>query len=273
VRLSWLLAPIAPAVPASNRDSVHVADGAAPSRVADAISLPSHPGCRVRAALLSMLPAGHCVRAPTNPPTATCCLPTAAGSDLDMHTPHVHGTFVHWRAANRATAGFVASANLVPGARATVDFVAQERGAWLMECGVNDHWAAGVRFHACSHLPHRLAFCTTYRDSCAHSGLLISSTHHEQPFAHCFFPPASFKLEPCRGRSLTSHPKTSPTMRPCPDARTVCGRVSVAALPRGPPARLLCSQQLASSRHQGVLAMCRRGGIRLPAGLQGREKR
>ncbi len=32
-----------------------------------------------------------------------------------------------------------------PGTRATVDIVASVGGKWLLECGVNDHWAAGMR--------------------------------------------------------------------------------------------------------------------------------
>jgi uncharacterized cupredoxin-like copper-binding protein len=70
------------------------------------------------------------------------------GSELDMHTPQVHGAMartgsVAGGAAGRA--GYVATVGVHPGARSTVDVAVSQGGAWLLECGVNDHWAAGMR--------------------------------------------------------------------------------------------------------------------------------
>jgi hephaestin len=70
------------------------------------------------------------------------------GSELDLHTPQVHGNMartgnVAGGAAGRA--GYVATMGVHPGARSTVDVAASQSGAWMLECGVNDHWAAGMR--------------------------------------------------------------------------------------------------------------------------------
>lgn len=70
------------------------------------------------------------------------------GSELDLHTPQVHGMMaragaVAGGAAGRA--GYVATMGVHPGARATVDVAVSQGGAWMLECGVNDHWTAGMR--------------------------------------------------------------------------------------------------------------------------------
>ena len=65
------------------------------------------------------------------------------GSELDMHTPQAHGNMVGVGAG--AQASHVAALSVHPGARATVEMVARTSGKWLLECGVNDHWAAGMR--------------------------------------------------------------------------------------------------------------------------------
>jgi FtsP/CotA-like multicopper oxidase with cupredoxin domain len=65
------------------------------------------------------------------------------GSELDMHTPQAHGNMVRVNAGARAS--HVAALGVHPGTRATVELVARTGGQWLLECGVNDHWAAGMR--------------------------------------------------------------------------------------------------------------------------------
>jgi FtsP/CotA-like multicopper oxidase with cupredoxin domain len=70
------------------------------------------------------------------------------GSELDLHTPQVHGMMartgaVAGGAAGRA--GYVATMGVHPGARSTVDVAVSQSGAWMLECGVNDHWTAGMR--------------------------------------------------------------------------------------------------------------------------------
>ena len=70
------------------------------------------------------------------------------GSELDLHTPQVHGMMartgaVAGGAAGRA--GYVATMGVHPGARSTVDLAVSQSGAWMLECGVNDHWTAGMR--------------------------------------------------------------------------------------------------------------------------------
>jgi len=65
------------------------------------------------------------------------------GSELDMHTPQVHGNMMGVGA--RARASHVAALGVHPGGRATAEIVAHTGGKWLLECGVNDHWAAGMR--------------------------------------------------------------------------------------------------------------------------------
>jgi FtsP/CotA-like multicopper oxidase with cupredoxin domain len=65
------------------------------------------------------------------------------GSELDMHTPQAHGNLVRVNAGARAA--HVAALGVHPGTRATVELEARTGGQWLLECGVNDHWAAGMR--------------------------------------------------------------------------------------------------------------------------------
>jgi uncharacterized cupredoxin-like copper-binding protein len=45
----------------------------------------------------------------------------------------------------KSTGSFAATVGVHPGARATTDIVAHTPGKWMLECGVNDHWAAGMR--------------------------------------------------------------------------------------------------------------------------------
>jgi hephaestin len=66
------------------------------------------------------------------------------GSELDMHTPQVHGNMLH-TGGGKSTGSFAATVGVHPGARATTDIVAHTPGKWMLECGVNDHWAAGMR--------------------------------------------------------------------------------------------------------------------------------
>lgn len=40
---------------------------------------------------------------------------------------------------------YSATVGVHPGARATTDLVANTPGKWMLECGVNDHWLAGMR--------------------------------------------------------------------------------------------------------------------------------
>jgi hephaestin len=66
------------------------------------------------------------------------------GSELDMHTPQVHGNMLH--TGGKSTAGhYAATVGVHPGSRATTDIIAHISGKWMLECGVNDHWAAGMR--------------------------------------------------------------------------------------------------------------------------------
>jgi len=66
------------------------------------------------------------------------------GSELDMHTPQVHGNMLH--TGGKSTAGhYAATVGVHPGSRATTDIIAHTSGKWMLECGVNDHWAAGMR--------------------------------------------------------------------------------------------------------------------------------
>ena len=46
-----------------------------------------------------------------------------------------------------ATAGgsYASAVSVHPGTRATVTVKARTGGKWLLECGVNDHWTAGMR--------------------------------------------------------------------------------------------------------------------------------
>ena len=65
------------------------------------------------------------------------------GAELDLHTPQFHGHMQRsgvdeW--LTRSTA-----LGIHPGSMATVEIVTKAAGQWLVECGVNDHWAAGMR--------------------------------------------------------------------------------------------------------------------------------
>jgi manganese oxidase len=66
----------------------------------------------------------------------------AAGGDLDIHTPHWHARL---GVANTREGTRVAAMDLYPGSTRTVDVTLDTRGAYLVECGTNDHWAAGMR--------------------------------------------------------------------------------------------------------------------------------
>ncbi len=65
------------------------------------------------------------------------------GSELDMHTPQFHAH------VQRSGAGQwqqrSAAIGVHPGSMATANVVTDKAGDWLVECGVNDHWAAGMR--------------------------------------------------------------------------------------------------------------------------------
>jgi FtsP/CotA-like multicopper oxidase with cupredoxin domain len=65
------------------------------------------------------------------------------GAEMDMHTPQAHGNMVGTGAGARTH--HVAALGVHPGTRATVELVARTSGQWLLECGVNDHWKAGMR--------------------------------------------------------------------------------------------------------------------------------
>jgi hypothetical protein len=67
------------------------------------------------------------------------------GGAQDMHTPQAHGNMLGWGGGGQGGASHVAALGVHPGTRATVDLVAATGGKWLLECGVNDHWAAGMR--------------------------------------------------------------------------------------------------------------------------------
>jgi hypothetical protein len=66
------------------------------------------------------------------------------GAELDMHTPQAHGNMLGVVSAGGA-GSHVAALGVHPGTRATVELHAHTPGQWLLECGVNDHWAAGMR--------------------------------------------------------------------------------------------------------------------------------
>jgi hypothetical protein len=65
------------------------------------------------------------------------------GAELDMHTPQAHGNMLG--VGGGGAASHVAALGVHPGTRATVELHAHTPGQWLLECGVNDHWAAGMR--------------------------------------------------------------------------------------------------------------------------------
>jgi hephaestin len=67
------------------------------------------------------------------------------GAELDMHTPQAHGNMLGVGVGSRGSASHVTALGVHPGTRATVELVARTAGQWLLECGVNDHWAAGMR--------------------------------------------------------------------------------------------------------------------------------
>jgi len=61
------------------------------------------------------------------------------GGALDIHTPTFHGGSVTRDGTYRPTI------DLWPGMAASVDQVAETAGSFSTECGVNDHWLAGMR--------------------------------------------------------------------------------------------------------------------------------
>jgi FtsP/CotA-like multicopper oxidase with cupredoxin domain len=61
------------------------------------------------------------------------------GGPLDIHTPTFHGGAVTRDGTWRPTL------DIYPGMSATVDQEVATPGDWLLECGVNDHWLAGMR--------------------------------------------------------------------------------------------------------------------------------
>jgi FtsP/CotA-like multicopper oxidase with cupredoxin domain len=65
------------------------------------------------------------------------------GAELDMHTPQAHGYLVG--VGTKAWGSNEAAVSVHPGTRSTVNFDANVGGDWMIECGVNDHWAAGMR--------------------------------------------------------------------------------------------------------------------------------
>jgi hephaestin len=65
------------------------------------------------------------------------------GAELDMHTPQTHGYLAG--GAGGQAASYAAAVSVHPGTRSTVDLQTTVGGKWMLECGVNDHWAAGMR--------------------------------------------------------------------------------------------------------------------------------
>ncbi len=62
----------------------------------------------------------------------------ALGTEVDLHTPHWHGSTVLWN-GNR-----VDMMELMPASLKTVDFRPDNVGTWMFHCHVNDHISAGM---------------------------------------------------------------------------------------------------------------------------------
>jgi len=65
----------------------------------------------------------------------------ASGGPLDFHTPTFHGggTSILYDGGYRPTL------DIFPGMTLSADSVAESSGLYMLECGVNDHWLAGMR--------------------------------------------------------------------------------------------------------------------------------
>lgn len=65
----------------------------------------------------------------------------AAGSEMDIHTPMLHS---HVAVVDQSSGLRSAVVQLLPGASRVLDFVPDTAGIFRLECGVNDHYAAGM---------------------------------------------------------------------------------------------------------------------------------
>lgn len=63
----------------------------------------------------------------------------ALGTEVDLHTPHWHGTTVVWNGRRTDVV------ELLPASMAVADMVADNVGVWVYHCHVNDHIKAGMQ--------------------------------------------------------------------------------------------------------------------------------
>ena len=61
------------------------------------------------------------------------------GTEVDLHTPHWHGSTVTINGMRTDVA------NLMPASMVTADMVPDTPGTWLFHCHVGDHIAAGMQ--------------------------------------------------------------------------------------------------------------------------------
>jgi manganese oxidase len=60
------------------------------------------------------------------------------GTEVDLHTPHWHGTTTTVMGMRTDVA------SLLPATMVTADMTADNAGIWLFHCHVNDHISAGM---------------------------------------------------------------------------------------------------------------------------------